>query len=67
MADLELVKQLDPKNKNYKVSKKLLDIFQFEKLTDAFTMLDGFGPVVDSFIREEMTKKPLKDLKATFL
>ena len=67
VADLELKKDLNKDDKNYKFLVELLQMFEFEKLTEAFQMLDGVSPVIDSFVKEEMTKRKLKDLQATFL
>lgn len=67
VEEMKMVEKLDKKNKNYEICKEIYKMFEFEKLSDAFQMLDGFGPVLDSFIKEEMSEKPLKDLKATFL
>lgn len=67
VQDLDLLADLDPKSKDFETIKEILEMFKFENLTDAREMLEGFSPVVDSFIKEEMIKRPLVDLKATFL
>ena len=67
VKDLGLLEKLDPENDQYERYKKALEMFADEPLTPALEMLEGMTGVIDSFIREEMTKRKLDSLKATFL
>ncbi len=67
VKQMELDKMVDKKNKNNTAILELIKMFEEETLADAFNMIDNFCPTVDTFVREEMSKKPFSELKATFL
>ena len=67
VSDLGLDKMIDPANPEAKRVGGFIKLFADEKLNSAFEIIDGMTRVIDSFIKEENTKRPLKELKATFL
>lgn len=55
------------KNPEYDKYRTALKMLEGETVADALDIVGGMSPAIDSFIKEENTKRPLKDLKATFL
>lgn len=69
LKDLELSTMI---NSTLKAEEKMrweriLKMFEDEKLKTSLDILEGMSDEIDLFIREENQKRPLKDLKATFL
>lgn len=66
VGELNLIKELDPKNPNFNVMSSILSLFENESIFSAIEILEGFSYEVDLWIRESIENKPLKSLKATF-
>lgn len=67
VKNLELSDKLRPDADRYEYFKKLMDMFQEETIADALSMVRDMPHAIDSFIREEMTKRELSTLKAELL
>lgn len=67
LASLKLEKMLDLKSEDAKRYKFILEMFQDETIFDSIELIEGMQGAIDSFLREENTKRPLKDLKTEFL
>lgn len=55
------------KNPDFEKYRTLLDMLAKENVSDALDIIGGMPSAIESFIKEEMTKRPLKEIKATFL
>lgn len=67
VKDLELEKLIDIANPDAAKWLQVLEMFKEESIVDALLIIENMPYAIDSFIREEMSKRELKDLKATFL
>lgn len=64
---LKLLDKLDPKAEHYAKYKQVIKMFNDESVADALEIISGMSGAIDSFIKEEMTKRDLKSLKVDFL
>ncbi len=64
---LKLLEKLDKDSDQYEKYKKAVKMFNDETIADALEIIQGMGHAIDGFVREEMTKRDLKTLKAEFL
>ena len=64
---LKIADDIDPKSEDKHIYEAILEIVKGESIPVALEILEGMGGGIDSFIREEMTKRELKTLKTTFL
>lgn len=53
-----------PDSESYKA---FLEMFRYEKVLVAEQLIEGLGNALDSFIAEEMSKRPIDTLKTDFL
>ncbi len=67
VKDLKIVDFIKSDGKEAEHFKRLMDMFAEETLTDALSMIRDMPHAIDSFIREEMTKRPLTSLKEDLL
>lgn len=61
---LKGINMADPRGAAYK---EFITLFQYEKVKTSIDLIEGMGHAIDSFIREELTKRPLDTLKTDFL
>lgn len=52
---------------DYQKFKDIMDLFQQETIFDAIDILDGMVNAIDSFLKEEISKRSLDTLKTDFL
>lgn len=71
MKDIKLselkLDEMVKSNPDFEKYKEVLNMFGGENLPACIEIFEGMSDVIDSFIREENTKRPLSELKATFL
>jgi hypothetical protein len=63
VSDLEITKASEG-NERFDA---ILNLFKDESVRDTIEILSGMRDVIESFVREENTTRPLSKLKATFL
>lgn len=67
VKDLDLLSKIDAKADRADKYKKVLELFQDETVSTTTQLLEGFGNAIDSFVKEELTKRPFDSLKTDFL
>lgn len=67
IKELGIIEDLNKEATDLKAFQNLLVALQGEKLSVGLELLDGMAGAIDSFIKEENTKRKLSEVKATFL
>lgn len=67
LKDIGLIELLDDKNEDFKKYKFALELFENESVFDSLDLIEGMSNAIQSFKREEDSKRPLKELKTDFL
>ncbi len=67
VKDLNILDHINPEGEQSEYFLKLMKMFEEETITNALSMVRDMPYAIDTFIREEMTKRPLSSLKEDLL
>ena len=67
VSSLDLVSKLNTEEKKHDYFKRLIEMFENESIASALAVIDEMPTAIDSFAREDNSKRPLSSLKSDFL
>lgn len=67
VKELGIAELINKDDERYEAYKEAFAMLDNETVKDAIELMDGMGQAIDSFIKEEMTKRKLESLKTDFL
>lgn len=65
--EIKVLDDLDPNAPNAAAYREFIELFRYEKVFTAERLIEGMGNAIESFLREEFTKRKLDTLKTDFL